>query len=474
MIHSLAFACENYLHTSCQKEFVEFNERENIYVFREKPENASLSSTVLKILKVASYFSLVLPAAAWALKTVLIGSAKFKSIDEIQAESTVDNYRKDNQSFAKKETRLKQVFFEAFKKALPAGANIREEREVDGPQEVMLSPEPLPFGSSPNEFFNGLVEQSNLSDEVVQYYLDKGKKLLERISSHHDFHKIAKNEEDEGFDICEPLLAHEGDIKEEAVALVWYLMKRACDKGLGFDEGTFAIKDPGHRIYNYFLSANPRANRPSNAQAAFLPDQTDVFLRPSSHYTKQKKGLGDIGIDTGDRFTLPANKRTVLMGAIEIGDASPAKSSTVKKTEELTFIKPENFGIQSWKDWIGHSFEFLHSQAGKAGLVEDSAKHELWHKEHLPKKIDQFLNKEFGQKFKNLGIANLAELKIQCEVLLRKYKQPEEKFTAKKVEDLKAILDWIAQQSHPSCRLGNEVIFDFEELCSPSKSLAAA
>lgn len=134
-------------------------------------------------------------------------------------------------------------------------------------------------------------------------------------------------------------LAIENPAQHDVSGLVWALMKRTCERGEGFTEGTFVLEgDKSQAIYDKIRGIN------------------GTYSRLSSHYV----GRCDksMGLDFPHESILPASKRTILFGLADTHDS--------KKT---LFIKPENWGADHHIDsfdkvnhFIHHSIEFVFAQ----------------------------------------------------------------------------------------------------------------
>lgn len=125
----------------------------------------------------------------------------------------------------------------------------------------------------------------------------------------------------EGLDIIRKLHNNQpverSNLEEKMRAVCWGLMAHAAFKGQAYVEGTFDIKDPGYRIFNFFYPI--------------------YYGRSSTHYKSRAiaitegkwKGYKHVGVDLED---LPAEKRTVMLGKITTLDGS-----------ERIYLKPENY-----------------------------------------------------------------------------------------------------------------------------------
>lgn len=83
-LHRLVFASYNYLNLVSQKEFVSYDAKQKIYLYREVKADPYFSATVDKVVLIFSYFTLVLPLLAWAVFCFCAGNAKFQKHSDIE------------------------------------------------------------------------------------------------------------------------------------------------------------------------------------------------------------------------------------------------------------------------------------------------------------------------------------------------------------------------------------------------------
>ena len=202
-----------------------------------------------------------------------------------------------------------------------------------------------------------------------------------------DFEKEAKPLAQEGIEIYQKLYRNEHveptNLEDKLRAVCFGLMAHAANKEQPFVEGTFDIKDPGHRLFHFFFPA--------------------LYGRSSSHYQSRAipfedgiwKDYAHFGCDLEK---LPAGKRTVVMGRIETRDQS-----------QRIYLKMENWGANlnfysdsnaraNFLQVLNHTLEFFQSQGNKiSSWIPPVGEGHNTRKEHLPeddiRKINAFRNK---------------------------------------------------------------------------------
>lgn len=147
------------------------------------------------------------------------------------------------------------------------------------------------------------------------------------------------------------LIAHPHEYVHDIAALVFYFYSKAVQKGQGFSSGTFVIYDPGFRLYNFLYSYVKSRWTPNNMFQEILLDVSSrgAYPRKSTHFNNyylftkkakrrrfrtivKKKNFIHYGIDMPKTILLPAQKKHVLFGKVEIDPP-------------LTFIKLEKHGL---------------------------------------------------------------------------------------------------------------------------------
>ncbi len=105
----------------------------------------------------------------------------------------------------------------------------------------------------------------------------------------------------------------------------WFLIYKACAKGESFLQGMIVFEDPKHEVANFFSpAASPRL---------------------SSHYPDRVEGE-NYGIDQPSK--LPYGFHTVLFGKLKVPDGEG----------EWTFMKPENYGLESTGEFLLHTIDY--------------------------------------------------------------------------------------------------------------------
>jgi hypothetical protein len=220
------------------------------------------------------------------------------------------------------------------------------------------------------------------------------------------------------------------------IPFTWWLMARATDKGQGFLQGMFVFEDPNHTIASFFSSA--------------------AYKRSSSHYHGRIIG-GNLGIDAPSQ--LPYGFRTVLFGKLQVRE----------NDGEWTFLKPENYGLESFPELLCHGTDYVFDrifrlfghQQGKHDKKEDMLPSFLANKKSM-KHSGFVLNK---QKISQWGISGLFQA-------IEPYVDSPEKVTQLPLQQRQSILQF-AQNAYSSSdwlhiRYGNEVVIS--ERPDPYKS----
>ncbi|MFT4554189.1 MAG: hypothetical protein ACI9S8_002835 [Chlamydiales bacterium] len=161
---------------------------------------------------------------------------------------------------------------------------------------------------------------------------------------------------------------------ESVAAIVWALMYDAVKSGKGFEEGTWDVPDTGDfDLFN------------------FLRSQEGAHSRLSSHYKGRVTEEGHFGLDLYKRdaegnfigYLLPASKQTIVFAKIRSQDG-----------ENRFYLKPENFGVQTWSHWLAHAYEYI---ATRPAHFWGDTKGEGFRKEHLPREIKAKFQEIFSQ-----------------------------------------------------------------------------
>ncbi len=171
----------------------------------------------------------------------------------------------------------------------------------------------------------------------------------------------------------------DGYVKSIA-ALMFYFFSKAVEKKQEFSRGTFVIKDPGFKVYGFLYKYVDAKWKPRDMFKEIAVDisGSGAYPRKSTHFNsfytytdKAKKGLlGKLnkkkefihyGIDMPKNLILPAKKKHILFGKVEL---SPP----------LTFIKLEFYGLGKG-EVIQHAGNLTKSQMRKfVGKITNKVK----------------------------------------------------------------------------------------------------
>jgi hypothetical protein len=165
--------------------------------------------------------------------------------------------------------------------------------------------------------------------------IKEGRALLTAIFNHQAEH---------GYVTVDVTGVSEEEIKEKLQCVVWALMFEAIVEGDEFTEGTFSIWDPEGRL-NTFMNSSYAYERPSSHF------QGRSLSRIGSLFSKILGGTWQKGLDLEN---LPSGKRTILFDQVDPGTQN-----------QLTFIKPENYGVRRADHLLWHSWEFVESNYSK-------------------------------------------------------------------------------------------------------------
>lgn len=163
-------------------------------------------------------------------------------------------------------------------------------------------------------------------DEAMQL-VSKGKECFTQLIAHAACDTLPELKQ-----LCK-------DPSELLTPFIWYLMFQAVQRGEGFTQGTFVIKDPNHTFQRFFSSSKYTYRR---VMSHFL------------HRTQRDpltKGYGNTyAIDTAcnAKTVLPANKKTVIWSQIKTLEA-----------DSYTFFKIEDWGFSGLSSSLRHARDFL-------------------------------------------------------------------------------------------------------------------
>lgn len=272
-----------------------------------------------------------------------------------------------------------------------------------------------------------ILNQKNLADE------------MRRIAGHPV--DVAYAHIIEGGRTCYRIL--EGDTFAGGVTLddvgnlLWFFYACAVNKGQAFEEGAYILVDPAQQFFNFLQSSGlgtPR--RSSHLKHISVP-----------HY----------GLDVQGVFTFPPfNKGTLLYANLENG---------------LTFMKPENYGVQTTIDLAMHAIEFIESQARKVPSIQKAFDMRRdddpgYAKERVPAtELQQFkkiverhgMVRESMAKAKTAGIGFMYTSAIEQQSTLNRQQKRDQE-----LDDFVAALQLLFD--HLAIRTGREVIFTPDEL----------
>lgn len=238
--------------------------------------------------------------------------------------------------------------------------------------------------------YQGVISQylstSDLSTSFVQPMADtdlKHKELKTRLDAYCKFESpgLTREKADElikqGKKLCTQVLTSTESVtlsqapaqaQEQIAALTWYFMRLAITKEQGFDEGTFVIKDPDQKLYNFLKSA----------------PQSLIGERYSSHFRGRSTAehfLGSIhqGIDITNAL-MPGGKRTIDFDMVRCFNSD----------KKVLYFKPENYGTFLTTGWgldtAAHGYEFLQAQYVKR-FVPDGDDQSSMQKERVPTEL---------------------------------------------------------------------------------------
>lgn len=180
-------------------------------------------------------------------------------------------------------------------------------------------------------------------------------------------------------------------------ALVFYFFSKAVEKKQGFSSGTMVIKDPGFRVYDFLYGYVTTKWKPRSMTKETLIDIAGVgaYPRKSTHFNsfylytgKAKKGrLRQInkkddfvhyGIDMPNHFILPAQRKHILFGKVELNPP-------------LIFIKLEYHGLGK-KGVVQHVVGLSKSKMRKAmgKVIAQLKKIKFTQGPYLEKLLDRF------------------------------------------------------------------------------------
>lgn len=193
--------------------------------------------------------------------------------------------------------------------------------------------------------------------QYVADMIEKGAILYKRIiQGQVDIQRLQKNTD---------------EYVQSIVALVFYFFSKAVEKKQGFSSGTMVIKDSGFRVYNFLYGYVATKWKPRSMTKETLIDIAGVgaYPRKSTHFNsfylytgKAKKGafrqinkkddFVHYGIDMPNHFILPAQRKHILFGKVELNPP-------------LIFIKLESHGLGK-KGVVQHVGGLSKSQMRKA------------------------------------------------------------------------------------------------------------
>jgi|GEM_PF-5124313 len=203
--------------------------------------------------------------------------------------------------------------------------------------------------------------------------------------------------------------AGDAQFVQAVIDIIWYLYEEAAQKGEGFDEGTFILKDPDFRLFNTLLQYVKLCD-PTTWEKEKYHSECYAYCRASSHLkeyytaTNQEK-LHHYGIYPSMKglTPLPAHKQHIFFGMVD-----PKK--------QLIFIKPENAGL-STQEITRHIAELARSIAVKAiGSQYDDAPN--FRKERVPSALRKAFIAACPQeklKFEGLGIQHMVQIGLMHE-----------------------------------------------------------
>ncbi|MBA3724851.1 MAG: hypothetical protein H0W89_08325, partial [Candidatus Levybacteria bacterium] len=233
---------------------------------------------------------------------------------------------------------------------------------------------------------------------------------------------------------------------------LWALMAIAKEKGEEFEEGSFICKDEN----GICKDENGICKDETGNLTTFLIALAST--RPSSHL-KGVASAQHYGIDVvpTEHYFLPEHKRHVLLASIY--------------TPELgrrIFIKPENFGVSTSFDALGHAVEYIQSLGRKMNpslFGSDDA--ENYRKERVP----QDLLKEFKDILNDLDedvtpYNDAKKFGVSAMYKFTKERIGTNHLSHSVTDKMKQFQIKLEGMGNPEVRIGREVIIDnLEDIC---------
>ena len=199
-------------------------------------------------------------------------------------------------------------------------------------------------------------EHAQMDPVYVRQQLDNGKKYAEDIIA-GDLSAIPTGTQEEYL--------------RSIIAIQWYLYGKAVEKGQGFEEGTFVIKDKDFKIYNFMMGyvkkMNPAITGDVRDPLAMKSYNQFGYSRDASHFIHLKKQFRPYGIDIrfgengSETPLLPAYKRHILFGRAD-------------ETDHKIYIKPENYGLYYKDGFLMHAQEYGAAQVRKPNVFAQAAR----------------------------------------------------------------------------------------------------
>lgn len=155
---------------------------------------------------------------------------------------------------------------------------------------------------------------------------------------------------------------------ESNIAIIWKLYDMAYESNQGFVRGAFILEDKNRIIHNFFETYAYEATGTSKDNKLLAPGCYDcsnfaynrdghfntwVGIKVSSHFTRKDARITHYGTDMCfdingfPRPILPHKKRHLLWGR-----------SITQTGQEVTFIKPEDYGLGSIREQINHTIDY--------------------------------------------------------------------------------------------------------------------
>ena len=222
--------------------------------------------------------------------------------------------------------------------------------------------------------------------------------------------------------------------------LVWAFMFNAYKKKQTFEQGMFVFDDPDYRIVNFF--------------------KVVATKRPSSHFSKRREDSWGIDIEQNYKTGLPSGHQTAHFGRLKKDQKGQARS----------FLKPENWGMETWWQWLGHATDFVWTRV-------HNPTDEYKRKEHCPKTITNHFkllyaelthNSELPSDIETFGISGMVRFLMHY---LETNPQNEQLYLIPAFIEL---LDRNYEDIGNLDRMGHEVILDqsllFDELLISSSN----